>query len=50
MAGVFIVKIPATKTRPARLNLEFNPPKDDGSPMKKRGLFIGSTEMLIKIY
>jgi len=46
--GVSVVKIPATKTRPALLFLEINPLKDNGNPMKKRGLFIGSKEMLIK--
>ncbi|MFX1399545.1 MAG: hypothetical protein ACFFAS_21165 [Promethearchaeota archaeon] len=46
--GVYVVKIPATKTRPALLFLEINPLKDDGKPMKKKGLFVGSREMLIK--
>jgi len=46
--GVFIVKVPATKTRPSLLFLEINPLKDDGKPMKRKGLFVGSKEMLIK--
>ncbi|MFW9951131.1 MAG: hypothetical protein ACFFKA_13515 [Candidatus Thorarchaeota archaeon] len=46
--GVYVVKVPATKTRPALLFLEINPPKEDGSPMKKRGLFVGSKAMLLK--
>jgi len=46
--GVFVVKVPATKTRPALLFLEINPLKDDGKPMKRKGLFVGSKEMLIK--
>jgi len=46
--GVSVVKVPATKARPALLFLEINPLKEDGSPMKKRGLFVGSKEMLIK--
>ncbi|MFX0020239.1 MAG: hypothetical protein ACFFAK_01445 [Promethearchaeota archaeon] len=46
--GVYVVKVPATKTRPALLFLEVNPLKDDGSPMKRKGLFVGSKEMLIK--
>ena len=46
--GVFVVKVPATKTRPALLFLEVNPLKDDGKPMKKKGLFVGSKEMLVK--
>jgi hypothetical protein len=46
--GVSVVKVPATKTRPALLFLEVNPIKDDGKPMKRKGLFVGSKEMLIK--
>ncbi len=46
--GVFVVKVPATKTRPALLFLEINPLKDDGKPMKRKGLFVGSKEMLVK--
>ncbi len=46
--GVFVVKVPATKARPALLFLEVNPLKDDGKPMKRKGLFVGSKEMLIK--
>ena len=48
VAGVFVVKVPATKTRPALLHLEVNPLKADGRPMKRKGLFVGSKEMLIK--
>jgi len=46
--GVNVVKVPATKTRPALLFLEVNPLKEDGKPMKRKGLFVGSKEMLIK--
>ncbi|MFX1379292.1 MAG: hypothetical protein ACFFA4_09370 [Promethearchaeota archaeon] len=46
--GVFVVKVPATKTKPALLFLEINPLKDDGKPLKKRGLFVGSKEILLK--
>ena len=46
--GVFVVKVPETKTRPALLILEINPLKDDGKPLKRKGLFVGSKEMLIK--
>ena len=46
--GVSVVKVPATKTRPSLLFLEINPLKDDGKPMKRKGLFVGSKEMLIK--
>jgi hypothetical protein len=46
--GVTVVKVPATKTRPALLFLEINPIKADGKPLKRKGLFVGSKEMLIK--
>ena len=46
--GVNVVKVPATKTRPALLFLEVNPLKEDGKPMKRKGLIVGSKEMLIK--
>ncbi len=46
--GVNVVKVPATKTRPALLFLEINPLKEDGKPLKRKGLFVGSKEMLIK--
>ena len=48
VSGVYVVKVPATKTRPALLFLEINPLKDDGKPMKRKGLFVGNKEMLIK--
>ncbi len=46
--GISVVKVPATKARPALLFLEINPLKEDGSPMKRKGLFVGNKEMLIK--
>ncbi|MBY8985972.1 MAG: hypothetical protein KGD65_12935 [Candidatus Lokiarchaeota archaeon] len=46
--GVNVVKVPPTKTRPALLFLEINPIKEDGKPLKRKGLFVGSKEMLIK--
>ncbi len=46
--GVFVIKVPATKTRDALLQLEINPITDDGKPMKRKGLFVGSKEMLVK--
>ncbi len=45
--GVYVVKVPATKTRPALLFLEINPIKQDGKPIKRKGLFIGSFENLL---
>ncbi|MHA2472971.1 MAG: hypothetical protein ACXAES_07045 [Promethearchaeota archaeon] len=46
--GVSVVKVPATKTRPSLLFLEINPIKADGKPLKRKGLFVGNKEMLIK--
>jgi hypothetical protein len=45
--GVFVVKVPATKTRPALLFIEVNPLKSDGNPMKRKGLFIRNREMYL---
>jgi len=45
--GVYVVKVPATKTRPALLFLEINPLKSDGKPLKRKGLFIGTFENLL---
>lgn len=46
--GVHVVKVPATKSRPALLFIEVNPLKDDGKPLKRKGLFVGNREMLMK--
>ncbi|TFF89767.1 MAG: hypothetical protein EU548_06435 [Promethearchaeota archaeon] len=48
ISGVYVVKVPATKTRPALLFLEINPLKDNGKPMKRKGLFVGDKQMLVK--
>lgn len=46
--GLNVVKVPATKTRPALLYLEVNPLKDDGKPLKRKGLFVGNQKMLLR--
>lgn len=47
--GVFVVKIPATKTRDARLMVEVNPiNKVTGQPKKRKGLFIADFEMYLQ--
>jgi hypothetical protein len=46
--GVYIVKVPKSKAHPARLNIEINPLREDGTPFKRSGLFIGNKETLIK--
>lgn len=48
VSGLSVVKVPATKTKPPLLFLEINPLKEDGKPLKRKGLFIGSKEILIK--
>ena len=45
--GVMVVKVPATKTRPALLFLEVNP-IINGKPLKRKGLFVGNQEILLK--
>ncbi len=45
--GVFVVKVPETKTRPSLLFIEVNPLKSDGNPMKRKGLFIRNKEMYL---
>ena len=47
--GVFIVKIPATKTRGGRLMVELNPVNPaTGLPKKRKGLLVADYEMLIQ--
>jgi hypothetical protein len=47
--GVFVVKIPQTKTRGARLMVEVNPiNKTTGLPKKRKGLFIADFEMYLQ--
>ena len=47
--GVFVVKIPETKTRGPRLMVEVNPvDKKTGAPKKRKGLFIKDFEMYLQ--
>ena len=47
--GVFVVKIPGTKTRGPRLMVEVNPiDKKTGQPKKRKGLFIRDFEMYLQ--
>ena len=48
ITGIHVVKVPATKTRPSLLFLEINPLNSEGRPYKRKGLFIGNREMLLK--
>jgi hypothetical protein len=44
--GVFVVKAPAYRGRPASLMVEINPVGADGAPKKRRGLMLRSLEEL----
>jgi hypothetical protein len=44
LPGVFVVKMPGSKTRPANLSVEINPVDASGSPTKRRGLIIRDVE------
>ena len=44
--GIFVLKMPAYKSSPARLAIELNPTDDSGSPTKKRGLVLRSSDEL----
>ncbi len=44
--GLFILKLPAYKNNPSRLAIELNPVDESGSPTKKRGLVIRSSQEL----
>jgi hypothetical protein len=45
IAGVYIVKIPATKTHGPRLMVEVNPVDESGNPRKRKGLFLTDEKM-----
>jgi len=44
--GVFVLKMPAFKSRPALLAVEVNPVDEGGVPTRKRGLLIRSAKEL----
>jgi hypothetical protein len=44
--GVFVVKAPASKNRPAFLMVEINPLGPDGTPSKRRGLILRRVDEL----
>jgi hypothetical protein len=44
--GVSIIRLPATKNRPASLAIDINPVGENGLPMKKKGVMImNATEL-----
>ncbi len=46
--GVFVVKVPGTKNRKARLMVEVNPVDKNGQPKKRKGLFVADFEMYLQ--
>jgi hypothetical protein len=44
--GIFVLKAPAARGRPASLLVEINPVGPDGAPTKRRGLILRSMEEL----
>ena len=44
--GIFILRLPAYRNSPTRLAVELNPADQSGSPTKKRGLVLRSSEEL----
>ena len=44
--SVFVVKLPPYKSSPARLVVELNPVDEAGTPKKRRGLILRSTDEL----
>lgn len=47
--GVFLLKLPAFKSRPASIVIEVNPVDSSGSPTKKRGIIVRSSSELEQI-
>ena len=48
--GVFVVKVPGTKNRKARLMVEVNPVDKNGQPKKRKGLFCRPFRDVFTIY
>jgi hypothetical protein len=44
--GIFVLKAPAARGRPASLLVEINPVSPDGAPTKRRGLILRNLEEL----
>ena len=47
LPGVSILRLPATRSRPASLAIEVNPLDGNGRPMKKKGLMLMSREEMV---
>jgi len=46
--GVFVMKMPGSKTRAANLSVEINPVDAGGSPTKRRGLIVRSVDEFLE--
>ena len=49
LPGVFLLRLPSFKGKPASIAVEINPVSTSGSPMKKRGIVIRSASELDEI-
>jgi len=47
--GLFLLKLPTSRSRPASIVIEINPVDTSGSPTKKRGIIIKSNSELVQI-
>jgi hypothetical protein len=47
LPGVSIIRLPATRTRPATLAIEVNPQDANGRPMKKKGIMVMGREEVL---
>ena len=45
--GLYLVKAPATKKKPAYVMVELNPVNEEGKPLKRKGLFLRNTAQLL---
>lgn len=49
ITGVFLLKVPTSRSRPELIVIEVNPVDKSGSPTKKRGIIIRSSSELDQI-
>ena len=49
ITGVFLLKVPTSRSRPELIIIEVNPVDKSGSPTKKRGIIIRSSSELDQI-
>lgn len=47
LPGVSVIRLPATRSRPASLAMEVNPVDEQGRPMKKKGIMVMSRGELL---